>query len=117
MREGRLLCASVHRLQLRGRHDSVCDRSPSWCERGHPGLIAPMETADADPAFRARAARGRPRWLVQCAALAAQPQYWHDGQLQVHVLALDTEISLRGVQLNAAKIASEPFNHTAATVS
>jgi hypothetical protein len=76
-----------------------------------------METADADPAFRARAARGRPRWLVQCAALAAQPQYWHDGQLQVHVLALDTEISLRGVQITAPKIASEPFNHTAATVS
>jgi hypothetical protein len=46
-----------------------------------------------------RAARGRPGWIVLCAALGAQPRYWHQQQLRVHVLALDTEMHLRAVNL------------------
>jgi len=46
-----------------------------------------------------RAARGRPGWIVLCAALGAQPRYWHQQQLRVHVLALDTEMRLRAVNL------------------
>jgi energy-coupling factor transporter ATP-binding protein EcfA2 len=46
-----------------------------------------------------RAARGRPGWIVQCATLAAAPRYWHAQQLRAHVLALDTEMRLRAVNL------------------
>ena len=44
-----------------------------------------------------RAARGRPGWIVLCAALGAEPRYWHQQQLRAHVLALDTEMRLRAV--------------------
>jgi hypothetical protein len=52
------------------------------------------------PARRAlvRAARGRPRWIMECAALASDPQYWLDGQPRVHLLAIDTEIHCRSAQ-------------------
>lgn len=50
-----------------------------------------------------RAARGRPGWITECAALAADPQYWMDGQLRVHILALDTEMSLRAVQMGGSR--------------
>lgn len=46
-----------------------------------------------------RAARGRPGWIMQCAALSADPRYWLDGQLRVHVLSLDTEMRLRTVDM------------------
>lgn len=48
-----------------------------------------------------RAARGRPGWIVHCAALANDPRYWPGGQLRVPVLALDTEIRLRAVDSEA----------------
>jgi energy-coupling factor transporter ATP-binding protein EcfA2 len=44
-----------------------------------------------------RAARGRPGWVVQCAALSSDLRYWPGGQLRVPVLALDTEIRLRSL--------------------
>lgn len=44
-----------------------------------------------------RAARGRPGWLVQCAACASDEQFWHDGRLRVHQVAWATELRLRGV--------------------
>lgn len=43
------------------------------------------------------AARGRPGWIVQCAALSSDSRYWPGGQLRVPVLALDTEIRLRAI--------------------
>lgn len=44
-----------------------------------------------------RAARGRPGWIMYCAALASDTRYWPRGQLRVPVLALDTEIRLRAI--------------------
>lgn len=46
-----------------------------------------------------RAARGRAGWIMQCAALSADPRYWLDGRLRVHVLTLDTEMRLRTVDM------------------
>jgi predicted AAA+ superfamily ATPase len=46
-----------------------------------------------------RSARGRPGWVVQCATLAANRRYWNAGQLQAHVLATDTEMTLRGMAM------------------
>jgi ribose 1,5-bisphosphokinase PhnN len=46
-----------------------------------------------------RSAQGRAGWAIQCTALAADLRYWKTGQLQVHVLAMDTEMTLRGVAL------------------
>jgi len=46
-----------------------------------------------------RAARGRPGWLLQCVALAADPRYWEDGRLKTAGLVLDTEMRLRAVQV------------------
>lgn len=43
-----------------------------------------------------RAARGRPGWVVICAALAAHDRYWRDGQLKARLIAGDAELSLRG---------------------
>lgn len=42
-----------------------------------------------------RAARGRPGWIVQCARLMAQRQYWRGETLYTSVLCIDTEIALR----------------------
>jgi hypothetical protein len=60
-----------------------------------------LEPAFALPAaacrILVRAARGRPGWIVSCAALGAEPRYWHQQQLRAHVLALDTEMRLRAV--------------------
>jgi energy-coupling factor transporter ATP-binding protein EcfA2 len=55
----------------------------------------------SSPARRAlvRAARGRRGWIMECAALASDPQYWLDGQLRVHILTLDTEMRLRAVNM------------------
>jgi hypothetical protein len=68
-----------------------------WSATKLSPLLAPTRRA------LIRAARGRPGWLVQCAGLAADSRYWHDGQLQVHVLILDTEMSLRGVPIPAIR--------------
>jgi hypothetical protein len=50
----------------------------------------------------ARAARGRPGWITQCAARAADSRYWLDGELRVHLLALDTEMGLRTVDMGGS---------------
>ena len=42
-----------------------------------------------------RAARGRPGWIVQCARLMAEKQYWRGETLYTSVLCIDTEIALR----------------------
>jgi predicted AAA+ superfamily ATPase len=60
------------------------------------------EFAPLGPSMRrtlVRNARGRPGWVVQCAILAAHPRYWNTGQLQAHVLATDTEMTLRGMAM------------------
>jgi hypothetical protein len=57
----------------------------------------PLSTADRRTLVRA--ARGRPGWIMQCAALSADPRYWLDGQLRAHVLTLDTELRLRAVDM------------------
>jgi energy-coupling factor transporter ATP-binding protein EcfA2 len=46
-----------------------------------------------------RSARGRPGWVVQCATLATNPRYWKAGQFHAHVLATDTEMTLRGMAI------------------
>jgi energy-coupling factor transporter ATP-binding protein EcfA2 len=47
-----------------------------------------------------RAARGRPGWIVVCADLAADPQYWRADAMMVQSLALDTELRLRAVTVS-----------------
>jgi hypothetical protein len=51
-----------------------------------------------------RAARGRPGWVTQSVALAADPQYWNHGQLKTEVLILDTEIRLRAMDTSSDAI-------------
>ncbi len=48
-----------------------------------------------------RAARGRPGWIVRCATLSSDPQYWPGGRLSVPVLTFDTEIRLRALDSGA----------------
>jgi len=59
------------------------------------GMGAPPASA---PTRRAliRAARGRPGWLLEYAALACEEQYWRGGQLRLHLITWDTEVRLRG---------------------
>jgi len=65
--------------------------------------LATLLAAIGGPPLRARtrralirAARGRPGWLVQCAALAGDGRYWQGGQLRVHLLMWDTGVHLLG---------------------
>jgi len=58
---------------------------------------AALPLATPDRRMLVRASRGRPGWLVQCAALATDSRYWVGAQLRVHILALDTEMHLRSV--------------------
>jgi len=44
-----------------------------------------------------RAARGRPGWIVQCAARVREDRYWRNGCLQASLVAWDTEVLIRGV--------------------
>jgi energy-coupling factor transporter ATP-binding protein EcfA2 len=81
-------------------------RMPPMQSRSLAKLLIHLWTAERlaplVPAARrtlVRHARGRPGWVVQCAALAADLRYWKTGQLQVHVLALDAEMMLRGVAM------------------
>jgi hypothetical protein len=37
--------------------------------------------------------------VIQRATLAVNRQYWNTGQLQAHVLATDTEMTLRGMAM------------------
>jgi len=63
---------------------------------------AAAELAPLAPSMRrtlVRSARGRPGWVLQCARLASDRRYWNTGQLHAHVLATDTEMTLRGMGL------------------
>ena len=63
---------------------------------------AAAELAPLAPSTRrtlVRSARGRPGWVLQCARLASDRRYWSAGQLHAHVLATDTEMTLRGMDL------------------
>jgi energy-coupling factor transporter ATP-binding protein EcfA2 len=74
-------------------------------------ITRPLERADGDIAtrgLRRRAARGRPAWVVTCAALAAHERYWRDGRLKARLLAGDTELSLRGAPDAVAPSMSSP---------
>ncbi len=42
--------------------------------------------------------------LSRRAVPAADPRYWTDGQLHVHVLALDTEMNLRAVRVGGPSV-------------
>jgi hypothetical protein len=66
----------------------------SWETRSTPPLAASAR------ATLTRAARGRPGWIMHCAALSADPHYWMDGRLRVHLLALDTEMRLRAPDMD-----------------
>jgi energy-coupling factor transporter ATP-binding protein EcfA2 len=59
-----------------------------------------------------RAARGRPGWIMRCAARAADPRYWVDGLLHARLLALDTEMELRAPQSLTASPAALPTRLT-----
>jgi len=81
---------------------------PPGEHKAHRGIEATI-MAMTEPAFAlptaarrslVRAARGRPGWIVLCAALAAEPRYWHQQQLRAHVLALDTEMRLRALNFS-----------------
>ena len=64
-------------------------------------LLAPVAGPPVPAPIRralTRAARGRPGWVVQCSALAADRRYWDDGGLRVNLLIWDTEVRLRGVR-------------------
>jgi len=52
------------------------------------------------------AARGRPGWILQCAQLQSQAQYWRDDNLSAGLLCTDTEIALRQGALNFLRTAS-----------
>ena len=63
---------------------------------------AAAELAPLAPSMRrilVRSARGRPGWVLQCTRLAGDRRYWNTGQLHAHVLATDTEMTLRGMGL------------------
>lgn len=68
---------------------------------GAPGSVALRPcTHDHEPRRHlAKAASGRPGWLVTCATLASSPRYWSDGVLKVATLQIDTEMVLRGIPL------------------
>lgn len=65
-------------------------------------LVACLQAAGIPPlpvttrTVLVHAARGRPGWVVTCAALAAHDRYWREGQLKARLLAGDAELSLRG---------------------
>jgi DNA polymerase III delta prime subunit len=73
----------------------------SWTRLPGSPLIAPARR------MLVHAARGRPGWLTQCAALASDPRYWHDGQLKTEVLILDTEIRMRAVDVSTEAIRAQ----------
>jgi len=97
--------AAVRRLQ-----DLIAERQLEPGDRLGTETELAEELAVSRPAVReavrllsranlVRAARGRPGWIMQCAALSADPRYWLDGQLRAHVLTLDTELRLRAVDM------------------
>lgn len=69
-------------------------------------LLTALPLPTPDRRALVRAARGRPGWITACVALAADPRYWFDGRLRVHLLALDTEIGLRAVDSYLAQSAN-----------
>jgi len=89
LRARRLGCTSVRMKPLAARtisHDLVAQLQAA----GVPPLPVPTRTV------LVRAARGRPGWVVTCAALAAHERYWRDRRLKERLLAGDTELTLRG---------------------
>ena len=80
-----MLSVRMPRTDARALHRLLRTACVDW-----PGMLDRPTRAQI-----VRAARGRPGWIAQCAALMPQRQYWHEGRLRVHVLSTDTEIALR----------------------
>jgi hypothetical protein len=57
---------------------------------GAPQLTVPTRSV------LVHAARGRPGWVVTCAALAAHHRYWREGSLKARLLTGDAELSPHG---------------------
>jgi predicted ATPase len=91
------------RRRLPGRHLGISWLPmPRASTRTLRGLFRRYTTGGKRPRITAhqerqilRAARGRPGWIVQCARLMAQKQYWRGEALYTSVLCIDTEIALR----------------------